>query len=67
MQEDNRLVVAKGVRGEKGMDWELGVRRCKLLHLEMITTKSYCIAQGTVCSLLGETMMEKNIKVNVHN
>ena len=30
----NRLVVAKGEGGESGMDWEFGVSRCKLVHLE---------------------------------
>jgi len=30
---DNRLVVAKGEGGVSGMHWELGVSRCKLLHL----------------------------------
>jgi len=30
----NRLLVAKGMRGGSGMDWEFGVSRCKLLHLD---------------------------------
>ena len=30
---------------ERGrMEWEFGVRRCKLLQIEL-TTRSYCIAQ----------------------
>ena len=33
---ENRLVVAKGGRGERGMAWEFGVSKCKLLHLEWI-------------------------------
>ena len=45
------------------MDWEFGVGRCKLLHLEWIDNKVLLyIAQETVCSLLGQTIMEKNIK-----
>ena len=35
----------KGGVGE--MDWESGVSRCKLLHTEWITMRSYYIAQGT--------------------
>ena len=36
---ENRLVVTKGEEGECGMDWEFGVSRCKLLHLECIDNK----------------------------
>ena len=35
MDLENRLVIAKG-KGEGGVDWELGVIRCKLLPLEWI-------------------------------
>ena len=31
---ENRLVVANGEVGGSGTDWELGVSRCKLFHLE---------------------------------
>ena len=31
-------MVAKGV-GEGGMDWEFGVNRCRLLHMEGINDK----------------------------
>ena len=34
-----RLVVAKGEGVRRGMDWEFGVGRCKLLHLEWINNK----------------------------
>ena len=38
---ENRLVVTKGRgRGGRGMDWESGVGRCKLLHLEWINNKA---------------------------
>ena len=33
----NRFVVAKGERGGRKMDWEFGVSRCHLLHLEWIS------------------------------
>ena len=36
---ENTLAVAKGEKGERGMDWEFGVSRCKLLHLECIDNK----------------------------
>ena len=29
----------QGVGGEKGVDWEFGVSRCKLLHLEWISNE----------------------------
>ena len=35
---ENRLVVAK-VGGGGRMDWEFGVSRCKLLHIERINSK----------------------------
>ena len=34
---ENRLVIAE--RGGSGMDWESGVTRCKLLHLEWISNE----------------------------
>ena len=37
----NKLVVAKGERGESGMDKEFGVSGCKLLRLEWIN-RSFC-------------------------
>ena len=52
MDIEHRLVV-KGKWGGRGMDWEFGVGRCKLLHLEWINNKVYCIAQGTISHLLG--------------
>ena len=36
---ENRLGVAKGEGGWSGMDGELGVGRCKLLHFEWINKK----------------------------
>ena len=37
--------------GRRGMNWEFGVGRCKLLYLELINKKS--LAQGTISNLLG--------------
>ena len=36
---EKRLVVAKGYRGRGRMDWEFGVKRWKLLHLEWISNE----------------------------
>ena len=41
-------MVAKVVGGGRGMDWELGVGRRKLLHVEWINNKVLSIAQGTI-------------------
>ena len=39
--------------GGGGMDWEFGVSRCKLLHIEWMDKRSYYIAQGTIFNVLG--------------
>ena len=36
---ESRLVVAKGGGGGSGIDWEFGVSRCNLLHLEWISNE----------------------------
>ena len=36
---ENRLVVAKGEGGGGGMEWEVGISRCKLLYIEWINNK----------------------------
>ena len=36
MDIENRLVVAKGEGVGGGLEWEVGVSRCKLLHVEWI-------------------------------
>ena len=54
---ERTCVFAKRKGGGKGMDWELRVSRCKLLHLKGYTTKSYCMVQGTIANLLGYTMI----------
>ena len=48
-----RFVTAGGRWGGRGMDWEFGVSRRKLFPLERMSMTLLCIAQGTVCSLLG--------------
>ena len=43
---ENRLVVAKGEAGGRGMDWKLGVGKCKLLHLEWKSNKVLMYSTG---------------------
>ena len=42
-----RLVIVKGKRWGSRMDWEFGVGRCKLLHLEWINNKVLLYATGS--------------------
>ena len=39
MDIEKRLVVAKGKRVGRGLEWEVWVSRCKLLYTEWINTK----------------------------
>ena len=39
MDIENILVVAKGEGTGGGMEWEVGVSRCKLLYIEWINNK----------------------------
>ena len=50
---EKRRVVVKGEGIGSGMDWEFGVGRCKVLHLEWISNEVLLyIAQGAISSLL---------------
>ena len=41
---ENRLVVASGEGVSGGMEWEVGVSRCKLFYMEGThRTRSYCV------------------------
>ena len=44
------------------MDWESGVSRCKLLHLEWISNEVLLHSTGTMLDCFGQAMMEDNIK-----
>ena len=37
--------------GGRGIDWEFGIGRCKLLHLEWINNKALLYSQGTTFKL----------------
>ena len=43
---ENRLVVAKGERGGRGMDWEFGISRYKLLCIKQINNKDLLYNTG---------------------
>ena len=45
-QSENRLVIARGEGGGGQMDWEFGVSRCKLLHIEWINNKVLLYGTG---------------------
>ena len=53
MDIENRLVFAKGERGVIGMDWDFGVGRCKLLHLEWVDNKVLLYSIGNNIQSLG--------------
>ena len=50
---ESRLVVAKGERGGSGMDWEFGVSRYQLLHLEWISNEVLLYSTGNYIQSLG--------------
>ena len=46
MDLGNRLVVAKGMGGGRGREWEFGVSRCKLVYREWINNKVLLYSTG---------------------
>ena len=50
---ENRLVVAKWEKSGIGMDWEFGVSRYKLLHLEWISNETLLYSIGNCVQPLG--------------
>ena len=51
-----------GSRGGKGMDWEFGVSRCKLLHLEWINNKVLIYSTGNYIQSPGRNHNGKQYK-----
>ena len=51
------LVVLKNVGGRRGMDWEFGVSRCEVLHLEQISNEVLLYSTGNQIQSL---VMEHN-------
>ena len=58
-REQTVAAMAEGVGGR--IDWETGVSRCKLLYIEWINKQVLLYSQGTIFSILRQTIMEKNI------
>ena len=51
----------------KGVEWNGGSGLVDTnYYLEWINKKSYCIAQGTISDLLGQNMMEDNIRKRLY-
>ena len=49
---ENRLMVAKGERGRKGMEWEFGISRCKLVYTRWINNKVLLYSTGSIFNIL---------------
>ena len=49
---ENRLMVAKREKVGKGMEWEFGVSRCKLMYMEWINNKFLVI--GKILGMTGK-------------
>ena len=63
---ENKLVVAKGERGE-GVGWTFGVSRCKLLHLEWISKEVLLYStENSIQSLVIEHDGRQYEKKNVY-
>ena len=50
---ENKLVVTEGDRGGSGMNWEYGVGRGKLSHLEWISIEVILCSTGNYIQSLG--------------
>ena len=59
---ENRLVVAKVEGRGSGMVGEFGAGRCKLLHLEWMSSEVLLYSTGDYIQSPREIMMENNIK-----
>ena len=46
-------MVAKGEVGGSGMDWEFGVGKCNLLHLEWVSNEVLLCSTGNCVQSLG--------------
>ena len=61
---ENRLVVAKGKGGGSTRNWEFGVSRCKVLHLEWTSNKVLPYSTGNdIQALNGRKYKKKNVYV----
>ena len=63
-------MVAKGEGGGGGKDWEFGISRCKLLHVEWINNKVLLYSTGDyiqypVINRNGKECLKKNVYIRV--
>ena len=64
MDKENTLVVAKGEKVGRGMKWEVGVSRRKLLYMERINTILLCSKENYIqCPMLNHN--GKNIEKTI--
>ena len=63
---ENRLMVAKGQEGASGLDWEFGVGRCKLLHLELISNEVLLYSTENYIQSLGIDYDGDNIRKGIY-
>ena len=59
-------MVAKGEGVGEGMDWEFGVSRCKLLHLEWIDNKVLLYSTGNYIQFPGINHNAKEYKKRMY-
>ena len=57
-----QTVVDKGEGAGRGMDWEFGISRCKLLHIEWINIKVLLYSTGKHIQYPVINHTENNIK-----
>ena len=63
---ENRLVVATGEGGGRGMNWEFEVGRCKLLHVEWINNKVLLNSTGNYIQSPGTNHNGKEYKKRMY-
>ena len=55
-------MVAKGEEGGSGMDWDLGVSKCKLLHLEWMGNELLLYSTRNSVQSLGIDMIGYDVR-----
>ena len=64
MNMESRLVFTRWESGKRGTDGEVGVGRCRLLHLEWMGDEVLLYSTGNGIQSLGENEREKKKKKN---
>ena len=59
-------MAAKGEGGGRGMEWEFGISRCKLVYIEWINSKVRLYSTENYIQYLVINHNEKDIKQNVY-